>query len=60
LVWKRVSIPWTLVYEYNMSKLYVAISVTSLSSSKGHDGFGVFEVVTGIIVLMKGVYRNQP
>jgi hypothetical protein len=43
-----------------MSKLYVAMSVTSLSPSKGQDGFDVFEVVKGIIVLMKGVYRNQP
>jgi hypothetical protein len=58
VIWKRVSIPWTLVYGYDMSQLYVAMSATSLSPSKGQDGFDVFEVVKNIILLMKGVYRN--
>jgi hypothetical protein len=53
VVWKRVSIPWILVYGFDMSQLYVATSVTSLSPSKGQDGFDVFEVVKNILVLMK-------
>jgi hypothetical protein len=60
VVWKRVSIPWTLIYGENMSKQYVAMSVTSLSFSESQDGFGVFKVVNDIIVLGKGVYSNRP
>jgi hypothetical protein len=42
-----------------MSKQYVAMSVTSLSPIESQDRFEVFEVVNGIMVLVKGVLRTS-
>jgi hypothetical protein len=39
VVWKWVSIPWTLVYGHNVSVGYITTGVTDLSLSKGEVGF---------------------
>jgi hypothetical protein len=37
--WKRVSIPWTLVYGHTVSVGYIATGKTNRSSSAGQGGF---------------------
>ena len=39
MVWKRVSIPWTLVYGHDVSVEYITTGVTDLSLSEGQVGF---------------------
>ena len=39
MVWKRVYIPWTLVYGHIVSAKYIATGVTDLSPSEGQVGF---------------------
>ena len=58
MVWKRVSIPWTLVYGEDMSRQYVAMGGMSLSPSEGHSQFGVFNIVKGVIRFVYSVIFN--
>ena len=51
MVWKRVSIPWTLVYRHTVSVEYIATGVTDLSPSKGQVGFDDVVIVIFILVL---------
>jgi hypothetical protein len=43
--WKRVSMPWTLVYGHNVSVRYIIMSVTDLSPSEGQVGFEELVIV---------------
>jgi hypothetical protein len=45
VVWKRVSIPWTLVYGHDVSVGYITTGVTDLSLSEGRVGFEELVVV---------------
>jgi hypothetical protein len=54
VVWKRVSIPWTLVYGHTVSVeyiyIYIATGVVDLSPSKGQVGCEDIIVVIYILV----------